>query len=76
MGRVLTAPEHRGTGLGRTLLQKGIQAAWEQAAAQRILLHAQTYAQGFYERAGFSRTDTPEFSEDGIPHIEMVLERT
>ena len=32
-------------------------------------------AMGFYEKLGFRRTEAPEFLEDGIPHMEMVLER-
>ena len=62
-------------GIRSELLRRGIQAAWTQAGAGRILLHAQTYARGFYERLGFQATPAPEFLEDGIPHVEMVLER-
>ena len=75
IGRVLAAPERRGTGLGGELLRRGIQTAWEKTPARRIVLHAQTYAQGFYERAGFRRTAAPVFLEDGIPHVEMELRR-
>ena len=73
IGRVLTVD--RGTGLGRTLMERGIRAAWEKTGARRIRLEAQSYAQGFYEKLGFRRTEAPEFLEDGIPHVEMVLER-
>ena len=73
IGRVLTVD--RGSGLGRALMERGIAAAWEAAEARRICLEAQSYAQGFYEKLGFCRTPRPEFLEDGIPHVEMVLER-
>ena len=79
IGRVLTVD--RGTGLGRALMERGIRAAWEKTGARRIrleaqsCLEAQSYAQGFYETLGFRRTEAPEFLEDGIPHMEMVLER-
>ena len=73
MGRVLTLD--RGSGLGLELVRRGLQAAWEQCGARRVRIEAQTYAQGFYEKAGFCRTGAPEFLEDGIPHVEMVLER-
>lgn len=46
-----------------------------QKCTRRILLEAQSYAQGFYEKEGFRRTLAPEFVEDGIPRVEMVLER-
>ena len=75
IGRVLTAAQARGIGLGRELLERGIQTAWARTSARRIRLEAQTYAQRFYEKLGFHRTQTPEFLEDGIPHVEMVLER-
>ena len=73
IGRVLTV--ERGTGLGRALMEWGIQTAWEKCGARRIRLEAQSYARGFYEKLGFRRTEAPEFLEDGIPHVEMVLER-
>lgn len=73
IGRVLTV--NRGTGLGRALMERGIRAAWEKTGARRIRLEAQSYAQGFYEKLGFRRTEAPEFLDDGIPHMEMVLER-
>ena len=73
IGRVLTV--NRGAGLGRALMERGIRAAWEKTGARRIRLEAQSYAQGFYEKLGFRRTEAPEFLEDGIPHMEMVLER-
>ena len=73
IGRVLTV--NRGAGLGRALMERGIRAAWEKTGARRIRLEAQSYAQGFYEKLGFRRTEAPEFLEDGIPHVEMVLER-
>lgn len=73
IGRVLTVD--RGTGLGRALMERSIRAAWEKTGARRIRLEAQSYAQGFYEKLGFRRTEAPEFLEDGIPHVEMVLER-
>ena len=73
IGRVLTS--ERGTGLGRALMERGIRAVWEKTDARRIRLEAQSYAQGFYEKLGFRRTQRPEFLEDGIPHVEMALER-
>ena len=38
-----------------------------------MVLEAQTYARGLYEKAGFVQTSA-EFLEDGIPHIQMTLE--
>ena len=60
-------------GLGARVLAAGIEAARRELGAQRIRIEAQSYAQGFYEKAGFVRC-TDEFDEDGIPHVGMVLE--
>lgn len=71
IGRVIAAK--RGVGLGAKVLGAGIEAARERFGAERIRIEAQSYAQGFYERAGFRRC-SDEFDEDGIPHVGMVLE--
>ena len=71
IGRVLTVK--RGCGLGGWILSEGIRVAKEEMRADRIRIEAQSYAKGFYEKAGF-RQVSEEFLEDGIPHIQMVLE--
>lgn len=71
IGRVLTLK--RGIGLGRQILLEGIKVAKEKLNADSIRIEAQTYAKGFYEQAGF-RQVSEEFLEDGIPHIQMLLE--
>ena len=38
-----------------------------------LRIEAQTYARGLYEKAGF-RQVSEEFLEDGIPHIQMLLD--
>ena len=71
MGRVLTLKH--GTGLGGELLKRGIREIREQMHPKRICIEAQTYAAGFYEREGF-RVCSDVFPEDGIPHVQMVLD--
>jgi len=71
IGRVLTL--ERGCGLGNRILFEGIKVAKERMNADRIKIEAQSYAKEFYERAGFKQI-SEEFLEDGIPHIQMVLE--
>ena len=70
IGRVLTAD--RGVGLGNKILEEGIKAAKERMGADKIKIEAQAYAKGYYEKFGF-RQISDEFLEDGIPHIEMML---
>lgn len=70
MGRVLTVAH--GQGLGGQLLTAGIAEIKRQFQAQKIVIEAQVYATGFYEKVGFVRC-SEEFLEDDIPHVEMVL---
>ncbi len=71
IGRVLTLK--RGCGLGNKILLEGIEVAKDRMKADRIKIEAQSYAKGFYAKAGFKQV-SEEFLEDGIPHIQMVLE--
>lgn len=73
IGRVITSPAMRRTGLGTKLLQEGIRIAREQMDTPGIRIEAQLYARSFYEKQGFVQS-SEEFLEDGIPHIEMYLE--
>lgn len=69
IGRLAVAREARRQGLGGLLMQTLMEQA-QQRGAREILLHAQTHAQAFYQRLGF----TPEgdvFPEAGIPHRLM-----
>ena len=70
MGRFLTM--NHGTGLGGRLLQEGLQQIKAKMNPKEIFIHAQCYATGFYERAGF-QICSEEFLEDDIPHVEMRL---
>lgn len=70
LGRVIAVK--RGCGLGAAILVEGIKVAKEKYHAKNIKIEAQTYAKGFYEKQGFQQV-SEEFLEDGIPHIEMIL---
>ena len=63
----------RGRGFGAEILREGIRVAKEEMKADKIFIEAQCYAIGFYEKAGFY-VSSEEFLEDGIPHVEMMLE--
>ena len=75
IGRIITSPEARGTGLGRLLVAQGVErtvAAWPQACvSQGIRISAQARLRRFYAEFGFVDTG-PEYAEDGIPHQEML----
>ena len=70
MGRVLTLTH--GTGLGGKLLKEGLFQIKEKLNPSSIYIEAQCYATGFYEKEGFV-ISSDEFLEDGIPHVEMIL---
>ena len=70
IGRVITAPEARGTGLGRELMARGIAAC----GPVPIRIGAQAHLERFYGELGFVRA-SEVYDEDGIPHIEMLRPR-
>lgn len=70
VGRVLTL--NHGKGLGGKLLKEGIAVIKDKMSAAAIYIEAQCYAIGFYEKEGFM-VSSEKFLEDGIPHVEMVL---
>lgn len=39
----------------------------------QLYIEAQCYATGYYEREGFE-VCSDEFLEDGIPHVQMILD--
>jgi len=62
------APAARGKRLAERLMREALAAT----GGRPVVLDAQSYLAGFYERLGFTATG-PEFVEDGIPHIPMAL---
>ncbi len=71
IGRVQTM--ERGKGWGNKILQAGIDVVKERMCEDKIKIEAQVYASPFYEKFGFKKI-SEEFLEDGIPHVEMLLE--
>ncbi len=70
IGRMAVSQTVRGSGVGRAVLDALIDAA-RARGDQEIVLHAQTSAQAFYARSGFSPRGAV-FEEAGIAHIEMA----
>lgn len=71
IGRVITSPEARGTGLGRRLVAEGVARCVAVWPGQAIRISAQSHLAGFYGRYGFVRC-SDDYLEDDIPHCEML----
>lgn len=71
IGRVVTSPETRGTGLGRALFAEGLRRCADVWPGQGLRISAQARLQRFYAGFGFAVVGQP-YLEDGIPHLEML----
>jgi predicted GNAT family N-acyltransferase len=69
LGRLAVEPGARRRGVAAAILRAATDAA-RRAEADRIELHAQTYALELYEREGYAGHGS-EFVEEGIPHLAM-----
>ncbi len=72
IGRVITAPEVRGTGLGRQLIREGVRRCHQAWPGHGIRISAQSHLQPFYAEVGFVGQGD-DYLEDDIPHRQMLL---
>ena len=70
IGRMAVSQAVRGSGVGRAVLDALTNVA-RQRGDRELVLHAQTSAQAFYAKAGFSPCGAV-FEEAGIAHIDMT----
>jgi ElaA protein len=71
IGRVVTAPEVRGTGVGKALMAEALRRIESLAPGQPIKIAAQRRIEDFYLALGF-RTISAPYEEDGIIHVDML----
>lgn len=71
MGRIASLKEYRGNGVGAAVCRELIGLARHRGVGE-ITIHAQTAAEGFYEKLGFARFGET-FMEAGIEHVMMRL---
>jgi ElaA protein len=71
IGRVVTSPRMRKSGIGKILMHQSIEELQKLFGETSIKLGAQLYLKKFYESFGFIQS-SEVYIEDGIPHIEMV----
>lgn len=71
LGRIAVVKEHRGTGLGRRMMEEMIRKARE-INSRSLHLSAQSRVVGFYEKLGFT-ADGIEYMDGHIPHRDMFM---
>ena len=71
IGRVATAQEVRGTGVGKRLMAEALRRLELLAPEQKIKIAAQQRLEAFYAGFGFTTVSAP-YEEDGIMHVDMV----
>jgi ElaA protein len=71
IGRVVTDPSVRGSGVGRQLAAEGVAGCDRLWPGQSVRISAQAHLQRYYQRVGFEAVGEG-YLEDGIPHIEML----
>ncbi len=72
IGRVVTSPLARGSGIGKQLMQKSIELLEEIYGGISIKIGAQLYLKKYYESFGFEQVEEI-YLEDGIEHILMIM---
>ena len=72
IGRVVTSPTVRRTGIGKELMEYSIEKVISLFGKNNIKIGAQLYLKNFYESLGF-RQSSDVYLEDGIEHIEMIF---
>lgn len=70
IGRVVVAPEARGRGLARALMNRALAVVRDRHGDVPLALAAQSHLEPFYASFGFARRGA-EYDEDGIPHVDM-----
>jgi ElaA protein len=74
IGRVATAPDARGQGLGRAVMVEAMRILLAEDAAAPIALSAQAHLVArLYAPLGFAIVGAP-YEEDGIAHVDMRLD--
>ena len=71
IGRIVSSPAVRKTGIGKKLVEKSIEQIKKLFETDTIRIGAQLYLKTFYESFGFIQ-EGEVYLEDNIPHILML----
>ena len=74
IGRVVTSPVVRGSGMGKLLMERSIMELEKLYGPVTIRIGAQFYLKEFYNSFGFEQSSNI-YDEDGIDHIQMDRKR-
>ncbi|MGG1629550.1 GNAT family N-acetyltransferase [Rossellomorea sp. NRS-1567] len=74
IGRVLVKDDYRGKGLASELVKRGLDFILDELGERTVKIQAQEYLREFYGSFGF-RAITETYLDDGIPHIDMILQK-
>ncbi len=74
IGRVISDKNYRGKGLGKALMNKAVDETMQLFKTNSIKISAQTYLLKFYSNLGFKPIGVP-YDEDGIEHVDMLLDQ-
>ena len=72
LGRIIVSKTFRGTNVGKSLINEGINYTWDSFSASAIRIEAQSDLQSYYNQFGFLE-EGEIYKVDGINHIQMVL---
>ncbi len=72
IGRVALAPQLRGRGLGRMLMEQALRLCRDDYPSRPVVLRAQRHLAPFYQSFGFAVTSEP-FDDFGVTHVEMEM---
>lgn len=70
IGRVVVAPEARGRGLGKTLMEQAVAQCQAHFPGAPVMLSAQVDASALYASFGFQPVSEP-YDDGGILHVDM-----
>jgi ElaA protein len=71
LGRVVVDPSARGRGIGRAVMQQGLERCAARYPGMPVKVSAQQHLEKMYARLGFRTVGTP-YLEDGIAHVDMI----
>lgn len=71
LGRVLVCKKYRNAKVGKLIVEHALNFIDHQLNENTIRISAQSYLKNFYGHFGFEQCSA-EYSEDKLPHMEMV----